>query len=591
VLVITYGNKTSGGKRSVSSHRHIPIELDKDYAIMTSDDQYFLDLLASVPSDVMSYGSRIADYIEKQSTSLATDLRDAIDSATWIPDSMRPPIRTVSHRFSAPVPAPPSGLIAQTTRWVSRNRTAVAVVLAFAGTTAILIHRRRRAHAKKRRARRDRTGKKKEIVVLACSSFYDPLTRSLALDLDRRGYVVYITVSSTEEDSLVQSESKWDIRPLWMDLTSSIPNPGLDLHPNLEPIRQLIKPSSRSSSPISDKSSQSTSLSSHHTLAGLILLPGSIGYPTGPLMTLPPTDLIDAVNTRLLSSILTVQQFLPLLTLAENQSRSSTTATAQKSTTSLPQAPSIILAYPSIPTSLLSPDQTPETITTTSLSSFIRSLRHELPPRSNIRITEMKLGLFDLTSTAPPPPRAGEYVYPRQMREQGRRQDEPDSRQQPSRHSALTHWHSSQRAAAQRSLDGQHQSHDADASNTNTNTSGSRGPSGSSLREFHNAVFDTLNPRPRFRAFGVMMPQPSWAGSARGAAGTIYVGQGARLYDFVGRWVPDGLVGWLIRRRLRLEEGRAGTEKGMEERERENIREREGGLPRWGAESAAWEKL
>jgi Fungal family of unknown function (DUF1776) len=538
---------------------------------MTSDDQYFLDLLASVPSDIASYGSRIADYIEKHSTTLATELRDAIDSATWIPDLMRPPVRSVSHKFSAP--ALPEGLFAQTTVWISKNRTVVAVVLACATTTAILIHRRKRAYTRKRRARRDRNGKKKEIVVLACSSLHNPLTRSLALDLDRRGYIVYITVSSTEEDSLVQSESKWDIRPLWMDLTSSVPNPGLDIHPNLEPIYQLIRPSSRSSSPGSDKSSQSSPVLSQHTLAGLVLMSGSAEYPTGELAMLSPTDLIDTINTRLLSPVLTVQQFMPLLTLAENQAQITTTNTP-KSTSLSPCFPSIVLAYPSIPSSLTSPRQIPEIITTTSLSSFARSLRRELPNSSSITITELKLGLFDLGSTIPRA-KAGDYVYPHHHRAH------PES-SQPSRKSALTHWHSSQRAAAWLTFNGQPQE----------TTGGANKANGSSLREFHNAVFDSLSPSsPKFRAFGVVPWGRSWR-----KGGTIYVGQGARLYDFVGKWVPEGLVGWLIRR----QEGRKEGFEGMGGMEQSQEKDREGGnvhgLPRWGndsasGESAAWEKL
>jgi Fungal family of unknown function (DUF1776) len=539
---------------------------------MTSDDQYFLDLLASVPSDIANYGSRIADYIEKHSSSLADELRNAIDSATWIPDSMRPPVRAVSHRFSAP--APPETFFAKTTTWISKNRTAVAVLLAFAGTTAILIHRRKKAHAKKRRARRDRNGKKKEIVVLACSSFYDPLTRSLALDLDRRGYIVYVTVSSTEEDSLVQSESKWDIRPLWMDLTSSVPNPGHDIHPNLGPIRQLIKPSSRASSPVSDKSSPSTSNSSHHSLAGLILLPGSTGYPTGPLATLPPTDLIDTINTRLLSPILIAQQFIPLLGLAERQPHTSSPFTTK--TPHLPTFPSIILAYPSIPSSLHPPHQTPETITTTSLASFTRCLRHELHPTSGLIITELKLGLFDLGSVAPRAPKAGDYVYPHPR---------PREQQvaQPSRYSAPTHWHSSQRAAAQQSLYAQQPAGNvADKAR------------GSSLREFHNAIFDILNPGPRFKAFGIVPWGASGCGSKAGR--TVYVGQGARVYDLVGKWVPDGLVGWLVRRQQGSRNGSEGVEVCGNGTEESQAPVGEADLPIGGAssttsESAIWEKV
>src|SRR5271163_3702136 len=245
------------------------------------------------------YGSRLAEYIEKLTNAIASDIRDALDSATWLPDSMRPPRLQTHHIFIRP-PPPPQSIIDKTTAWISKHRTAIAVIIAFAGTTAFLIHRRKKAHSRKRRAKKFATGAKREIVVLACSSFHDPLTRSLALDLERRGYIVYITVSSTEEDSLVHAEAKPDIRPLWIDLTSTVPNPLVDIHPNLEAIRDLIAPPSRPPSPDSGRRVYPAPPPSKGlNLAGVIVLPGSSGYPTGPLVTTPPSDIVDTVNARL----------------------------------------------------------------------------------------------------------------------------------------------------------------------------------------------------------------------------------------------------------------------------------------------------
>lgn len=260
-----------------------------------------------------TYGSKVADYIEKHSNSIASDIRDAIDQATWLPESLKPPRNHSSHHFFAPAsPPPPQGIYEKTVAFISKNRTTIAIVLAFAGTTAYLVHRRKRAHAKKRRAKKLPNGAKKEIVILACSTFHDPLTRSLATDLERRGYIVYVTVSSTEEDSLVQQEAKSDLRPLWIDLTSTVPNPAYDTHPDLEPIRELLSHPSPSVSPASPR----VSIGSHPyglSLAGVIVFPGCSGYPTGPLALLHPSDIVDSINTRLLQPLLTVQQFLPLL--------------------------------------------------------------------------------------------------------------------------------------------------------------------------------------------------------------------------------------------------------------------------------------
>lgn len=46
------------------------------------------------------------------------------------------------------------------------------------------------------------------------------MVKSIASDLERRGYIVYITVSSAEEEHVVQSENRIDIRALWLDLTT-----------------------------------------------------------------------------------------------------------------------------------------------------------------------------------------------------------------------------------------------------------------------------------------------------------------------------------------------------------------------------------
>jgi hypothetical protein len=61
------------------------------------------------------------------------------------------------------------------------------------------------------------------------------------------------------------------------------------------------------------------------------------------------------------------------------------------------------------------------------------------------------------------------------------------------------------------------------------------GNTGSSLRELHNAVFDALTQK---------KPRRTWR-----------VGRGSSTYDFVGNWVPAGLVGWMMGiRRVSLNE-------------------------------------
>ncbi len=55
---------------------------------------------------------------------------------------------------------------------------------------------------------------------------------------------------------------------------------------------------------------------------------------------------------------------------------------------------------------------------------------------------------------------------------------------------------------------------------------GGGGVKGSPLRELHNAVFDALT---------VKRPAKVW-----------HAGNGSLIYDVVGKWVPAGIVGWML---------------------------------------------
>lgn len=82
---------------------------------------------------------------------------------------------------------------------------------------------------------------------------------------------------------------------------------------------------------------------------------------------------------------------------------------------------------------------------------------------------------------------------------------------------------------------------------------GGTGSRGSNLRELHNVVFDEM------------------AKTGRRAGGTVRVGQGARLYEFIGGWAPGGLVGWMMGVRTversaagSSESSNAGSDAGVE---------------------------
>lgn len=331
---------------------------------MTSDDQFFFDYLASIPNDVRRYSLQVADAIDRHVDQVASIVRETLAQQSWIPSSIRPPSRGGGGFRVTP---PPQSFTDRVQNWILEHRAWTAAILAFVGTGSLLIYGSQALNGRKRRARRAGNGARKEIVVIAGSP-HEPIVKSIANDLERRGFIVYITVSSAEEEHAVQSENRMDIRALWLDLTTTPSTPS-EIHPSLHEIKNLI---TKPQFPIPAVQPHTCQLS------GVIIVP-SPNCPTGPVATIAPSSWADTVNTRILSPILTTQLFLPLLTIRNTSS-------------------TILLIYPSISSSLSSPFAGPEVTTARALSGFATTLRRELQllQHTNIDVVEMKLGNIDL---------------------------------------------------------------------------------------------------------------------------------------------------------------------------------------------------
>ncbi|KAJ5115243.1 hypothetical protein NUU61_001002 [Penicillium alfredii] len=328
---------------------------------MTSDDQFFFDYLASIPHDVRRYSLEVADSIDRQVDHAATVIRNTLSEQTWLPPTIRPSTRASQSMRAS------QGLTDRVQNWMSRNRAWTAAMLAFVGTGFVLIYGSKKLNGKRRKARKAGNGARKEIVVVAGSP-HEPMTRVIASDLERRGYIVYVTVSSADEEHIVQSEHRTDIKALWLDLTTTSSSPS-EIHPSLHEIRSLI---TQPQYPVAGVPPHTCQLS------GLVILP-SPNYAAGPVATIPPSSWADTVNTRLLSPILIAQLFLPLLTLRSTSS-------------------SIVFTYPSISSSLSAPFAGPEVATTRAISGFATSLRQELRllQNGNVDVVELRLGNIDL---------------------------------------------------------------------------------------------------------------------------------------------------------------------------------------------------
>ncbi|KAK2871991.1 hypothetical protein FQN49_002647 [Arthroderma sp. PD_2] len=337
---------------------------------MTSDDYFFFNYLAWVPNDVTKYSTQIASSIDSHVERAAASIRDTLSQQSWIPSSIRPP---PNPKFFPDVFLPPKSTFEKCQDWISENRVLAVSALAFVGTGGVLLYGQRKFHVKKRRARRAGTGARKEIVVISGSP-HEPMTRSIACDLERRGYIVFITATSTEEQQVIESEGREDIRSLWFDLSHSPATPS-DIHPSLYVIQSLITTAQAPSHGMPAHTCQ---------LSAVILIP-SLNYPTGPVAGNTASSWADTINTHLLYPILTTQFLLPLLTLKSN-------------------TPSIVFISPTIQSSLSAPFASPEVVTTRAISGFATSLRQELnllvssngASSGAIDVIEVKIGNLDL---------------------------------------------------------------------------------------------------------------------------------------------------------------------------------------------------
>ncbi|KAI9868564.1 MAG: hypothetical protein M1830_005635 [Pleopsidium flavum] len=450
---------------------------------MSSDDQYFLDMLSSIPNDVKKYSLELADAIERQTNSVSAALRESLQSATWIPQSVKPP-RPPPRRV---VPAIPQGYIGHAQEWVLRHQALTAAILAFLGTGGFLVYRKRKLYGRKRRAKRASNGARKEVVVIAGSP-NEPITRSLSLDLERRGFVVYVVVSTVEEEQLVRNESRVDIHPLNLDIVDPTSTEQTINHFTTH----LLSP--RHAFPNSTPHTL--------TLAGVILIPDTT-YPSGPIETLSPSLWSDTLNTKILATTTTTRAFLrPLLSFHAR----------------------LLLLTPSIIPSLAPPFHAIEAATVAALDAFTSTLRAELAP-ANVPVISFKLGTFDCGAV-------GGRTHLQSSPEHATRAD-------------ILSWPSSVRATYAKNYVAQ-----SSAGSTRGCINGGGnggGVKGSPLRELHNGVFDALT---------VKRPKNVW-----------HVGNGSLVYDVVGKWVPAGIVGWMLGIRsvgLGREEGEEGGEVSVE---------------------------
>ncbi|PHH67073.1 hypothetical protein CDD81_4468 [Ophiocordyceps australis] len=399
---------------------------------MSADGQQFLDSLSSIPLHLRRYTDHVADFVDRNVDYAAHLVRETLATSQWVPETIRP---------SLPASAAPAGAVSGAASrvdciqaWLARHKLLTSLVVVICGTVAVSNYQSNRSFRRARRAKRNRSGGRKEVIVIAGSPTL-PLTKSLSLDLDRRGFIVYVVCNAAEDQRMVQTFSRPDIRPLSIDTTDP-PSAGaaIDRFASMLQNPQL---------PVALPSSANL------TLKGVVLIP-SLHYQTSPIATIPPSSFADLFNTHLLQPILTIQAFLPLLT-------SRLIPIGEKWV-----PPKVLVFTPSIISSINPPFHAPEATVCSALTAFTEVLTAELRPLG-IPVTHVQLGTFDFSS----------FV---------------------SSQSALTS--SSGRQGMLAWPDGARHVYGHNfLAQTSSAISGGRirGLKGSSLRHLHNAVFDVLD--------------------------------------------------------------------------------------------------
>lgn len=231
-----------------------------------------------------------------------------------------------------------------------------------------------------------------------------------------------------------------------------------------------------------------------------MLIP-SLNYQTSPIATIPPSSFADLFNTHLLQPILTIQSFLPLLT----------TRLPVPNIEKLVRSPKVMVFTPSIISSINPPFHAPEATVCSALSAFTEVLTAELRPLG-IPVTHIQLGTFDFVGFTPATGSRASGGTSRSVAAGNYLTAPPGAG-----HETLT-WPEPARHTYGRNF--------VNESISAMSAGRFRGMRGSSLRELHAAVSDVLD--------------------GFNASGVVRVGLGASVYGFVGRWVPRGLVAWMM---------------------------------------------
>ncbi|ODV59614.1 DUF1776-domain-containing protein [Ascoidea rubescens DSM 1968] len=247
-------------------------------------------------------------------------------------------------------------------------------------------------------------------VIIIIGSPVESLIRMIARDLEKRGFVIYITAINDNELNYIKNENSTDIRPLKIGNLSSLE----DLKLSLSKFNSFINSFQSQSHSINKNNNSNNNNNTNNNsnsfflykIMGVLVIP-DLYYSIGPIENSSLKNWNNQINTKLLMPLTLLSNgFLNIL--RNNYNIINDSIKKANNSSSLFLSPSyyskskVILLTPSIISSINLPFHSLESICLNSLKILILSLSRELSNsyKNNIQFINLNLGSFDISSNS-----------------------------------------------------------------------------------------------------------------------------------------------------------------------------------------------
>lgn len=308
----------------------------------------------------MTDAQHLIDYARAQFNEIAEGVERHFDV---VADSLRERFHTLPPLIQSRPPPPPPTTVQTIERWVLRNKALTAAGAAFllTGSVSLFIHyANRRDSRRKRRAHKTASGARTDVVVVA-GAVANPLNSAICLDLERRGYIVYVVSHTAEDEHYIRSHSRSDLIPLSLDL--------IDPYTAQSQLAKLQNLLSR------DHFAFDGARPHKLNLVGFVLAPDTQSAPAE-VAEISSEEWSDVLNAKVLNCIATTQLLLP--TVIKYQAK-------------------VLLLTPSVAPVLRLPQHAVESTVYGALQGFSNSLAAELK-QDGVSFTHIKIGNVDVPS-------------------------------------------------------------------------------------------------------------------------------------------------------------------------------------------------